>query len=63
MQVSQILQSKQLSKVGEMRLWRGSRSMCLNPHVHYAGGIGSIWASEGVLLEFSLVGSNRLLKY
>jgi hypothetical protein len=33
--------------------------MCLNPRVHYAGGIGPLWASEGVLLEFSLVGSNR----
>jgi hypothetical protein len=33
--------------------------MCLNPRVHYAGGIGPLWASEGLLLEFSLVGSNR----
>jgi hypothetical protein len=33
--------------------------MCLNPRVHYAGGIGPLWASEGVLLEFSLIGSNR----
>jgi hypothetical protein len=33
--------------------------MCLNPRVHYAGGIGPLWASEGLLLEFSLAGSNR----
>ncbi len=59
MQVSEILQTKLAPKVGEMRLWRGGRSMCLNPRVHYAGGIGPLWATEGVLLEFSLVGSNR----
>ena len=59
MQVSEILEKRPIPKVGEMRLWRGSRSMCLNPRVHYAGGIGPLWASEGVLLEFSLVGSNR----
>lgn len=59
MQISEILETRPTPKVGEMRLWRGSRSMCLNPRVHYAGGIGPIWASEGVLLEFSLVGSNR----
>jgi hypothetical protein len=59
MQVSEILKTRPTPKVGEMRLWRGSRSMCLNPRVHYAGGIGPLWASEGLLLEFSLVGSNR----
>ena len=59
MQVSEILETRLTPKVGEMRLWRGSRSMCLNPRVHYAGGIGPLWASEGVLLEFSLAGSNR----
>lgn len=59
MQVSEILETRPTPKVGEMRLWRGSRSMCLNPRVHYAGGIGPLWATEGVLLEFSLVGSNR----
>lgn len=59
MQVSEIIGTKLTPKVGEMRLWRGGRSMCLNPRVHYAGGIGPLWATEGVLLEFSLVGSNR----
>jgi hypothetical protein len=59
MQVSEILKTRPTPKVGEMRLWRGSRSMCLNPRVHYAGGIGPLWASEGLLLEFSLAGSNR----
>jgi hypothetical protein len=59
MQVSEILGKKPLPQIGEMRLWRGSRSMCLNPRVHYAGGIGPLWAIEGVLLEFSLIGSNR----
>lgn len=59
MQVSEILETRTTPKVGEMRLWRGNRSMCLNPRVHYAGGIGPIWAYEGVLLEFSLVGANR----
>jgi hypothetical protein len=59
MQVIEILEKRPIPKVGEMRLWRGSRSMCLNPRVHYAGGIGPLWASEGVLLEFSLIGSNR----
>jgi hypothetical protein len=59
MQVSEILKTRPTPKVGEMRLWRGSRSMCLNPRVHYAGGIGPLWASEGLLLEFSLVGSNQ----
>ncbi len=59
MQVSEILETRPTPKVGEMRLWRGGRSMCLNPRVHYAGGIGPLWATEGVLLEFSLVGSHR----
>ena len=59
MQVSEILKTRPTPKIGEMRLWRGSRSMCLNPRVHYAGGIGPLWASEGLLLEFSLADSNR----
>lgn len=59
MQVSQVLESKLMFKVGEMRLWRGGRSMCVNSRAHYAGGIGPLWASEGVELEFSLFGSNR----
>jgi hypothetical protein len=33
--------------------------MCVNSRAHYAGGIGPLWASEGVELEFSLFGSNR----
>jgi hypothetical protein len=59
MQVNQVLESKQMLKVGEMRLWRGGRSMCVNSRAHYAGGIGPLWANEGVELEFSLFGSNR----
>ena len=59
MQVSQVLESKLMFKVGEMRFWRGGRSMCVNSRAHYAGGIGPLWASEGVELEFSLFGSNR----
>lgn len=59
MQVSEILKTRPTPKVGEMRIWRGRKSMCLNPRVHYAGGIGPLWATEGVLLEFSLIGSNR----
>lgn len=59
MQVNQILESKLMFKVGEMRLWRGGRSMCVNSQAHYAGGIGPLWANEGVELEFSLFGSNR----
>lgn len=59
MQVSQVLESRLMLKVGEMRLWRGGRSMCVNSRAHYAGGTGPLWASEGVELEFSLVGSNR----
>ena len=59
MQVSQVLESRLMLKVGEMRLWRGGRSMCVNSRAHYAGGIGPLWANEGVELEFSLFGSNR----
>lgn len=59
MQVSQVLESKLMFKVGEMRFWRGGRSMCVNSRAHYAGGIGPLWAIEGVELEFSLFGSNR----
>jgi hypothetical protein len=33
--------------------------MCVNSRAHYAGGIGPLWANEGVELEFSLFGSNR----
>jgi hypothetical protein len=62
MQVSEILQSKQLPRVGEMRLWRGSRSMCLNSRVHYAGGIGPLWATEGMLLEFSINGLQQYFR-
>lgn len=62
MQVSEILETRPTPKVGEMRRWQGSRSMCLNPRVHYAGGIGPLWATEGVLLEFSLVDSHRYFR-
>jgi hypothetical protein len=59
MRVNEILETKLTAMVGEICLLRGGRSMCLNPRAHYSGGIGPLWASEGVLLEFSLVGSNR----
>lgn len=59
MQITQLIRPKQEPLVGELRLQYGQRSMCLNPRVHYAGGIGPLWATEGVLMEFSLKGSHR----
>lgn len=59
MEISQLIRSKQEPLVGEMRQQYGQRSMCINPRVHYAGGIGPLWATEGVLMEFALEGSYR----
>jgi hypothetical protein len=59
MEISQLIRSKQEPLVGEMRQQYGQRSMCINPRVHYAGGIGPLWATEGVLMEFALDGSHR----
>jgi hypothetical protein len=59
MEITQLVRPNQEPLVGEMRLHYGQRSMCIKPRVHYAGGIGPLWATEGVLLEFSLEGSHR----
>ena len=59
MQISQLVRAKSEPLVGEMRLLDGHRSMCINPRVHYAGGIGPLWATEGALMEFRLEGSHR----
>jgi hypothetical protein len=59
MEITRLVRTKNEPLVGEMRLHYGQRSMCINPRVHYAGGIGPLWATEGVLMEFSLEGSHR----
>lgn len=59
MEISELLKPQQGPQVGEMRMQFGQRSMCINPRVHYAGGIGPLWATEGVLMEFALDGSHR----
>lgn len=59
MEISELLKPQQGPQVGEMRMQFGQRSMCINPRVHYAGGMGPLWATEGVLMEFALEGSHR----
>jgi len=59
MEISELLKPQQGPKLGEMRMHYGQRSMCINPRVHYAGGIGPLWATEGMLMEFALEGSHR----
>jgi hypothetical protein len=59
MEISQLIKSVQEPLVGEMRQQYGQRSMCIKPRVHYAGGIGPLWATEGILMEFALEGSYR----
>lgn len=59
MEIGELLKQKLGPEVGEMRMQFGQRSMCINPRVHYAGGIGPLWATEGVLMEFALAGSHR----
>lgn len=59
MEISELLKAQQGPQIGEMRMQFGQRSMCINPRVHYAGGIGPLWATEGVLMEFALDGSHR----
>ena len=59
MEISELLKPQQGPQVGEMRMQFGQPSMCINPRVHYAGGIGPLWATEGVLMEFALDGSHR----
>jgi hypothetical protein len=59
MEMAQLINAKQDPLVGELRQHLGQRSMCINSRVHYAGGIGPLWAIEGVLMEFALHGSHR----
>lgn len=59
MEMAQLINTKQDPLVGELRQHLGQRSMCINSRVHYAGGIGPLWATEGLLMEFALQGSHR----
>lgn len=62
MDINQLTRPSRGPKVGEIRMHMGKRSMCINSHVQYAGGEGPLWATEDMLMEFTLRGHHRYFR-
>ena len=50
------------SFIGELRLHKQQRSMCVMADVSFGGGHGDVWMTEGLVYEFWVKGVHRLFR-
>ena len=48
--------------IGELRLYKQKRSMCVMSEASFGGGEGDVWMTEGLVYQFWVRGVHRLFR-